>query len=243
MPKKRKSKGKAQKKKAVAATEKKEQEVSIEIEARVAKLNTDIDSPSSFDEDAFLEDAIKLAVAEKGEFRPWWHGCNHGFAPYDARVRAYIYEFAEKFDAAATRTNDLPTSLIEATNATWKEYADVRKDSAKMAMIASILIAEATQFILDGHSHGRGRMKTYTSVAYYHEQYVAVYLDKTQSSLNMRKIFELHHDNCDERTLISFLQKRIPYFCLDAKYEGIKSMKKMGICCYFKESYGEGMTK
>lgn len=230
MPKKRKSKGKVQKKKkAIAAKEKKEHEESIE--ARVAKLN--IASPSSFDEDALLEEAIKLAVAEKGEFRPWWRGCDHGFAPHDVRIWAYCNEFGVNFDAAAARTDDLPTSLSVATQATRKEFPDVANDPAKREMIASNLIAEATQIILDGHSYGRGRVRTYACVAYFHEQYIAVYLNKAQSSLNMRKIFELHHDICDERTLISFLQKRIPCSCLDAKYEAVKSMKKMGICCHF----------
>ena len=34
-----------------------------------------------------------------------------------------------------------------------------------------------------------------------------------------------------EHTLVSFLKKRIPCSCLDEKYEEVKCITKLGICC------------
>ena len=235
MPKKqRKSKGTAQKKavaakggkeRPAAAADAEEQEGSIE--ERVAKLN--IDAPQSFDEDALLDDAIKLAVAEKSSIRPCWSGCDHGFTPHDARMQAFLYDFAVKFDATADRTSDLATSLAVATNATRKEYANLVNDSAKMKAIVSVLLAKATQLVLDGK-----RASGDATFAYYFEQYIAVSLEKTQTSFYLRKIFEIHINDEHKRTLISFLRKRIPCSCLDQLYENVKDMAKMGICCNFK---------
>ena len=181
------------------------------------------------DEDAFLEKAIQLDVAEKEEIEAsnCMKKCNHGRASYDARVVEYFNTFNQEYDAAAKRTGDLGRSLEAATTVTNRKYCDVTTDLVKMEAVVSVLLSDATEAILRGDHNTAANA---ASFAYFFEQQIAVKLCKTQASVNMRKVFELHQADCDKRTLYGFLRKRISCRCLDDKYKEVKPLTKMGIC-------------
>ena len=89
-----------------------------------------------------------------------------------------------------------------------------------------MLLVNGTQHILNGDNNfARFNAK----LAYYFEEWTAVYIGKTNAVVNWTKVMEL----CvaDDHTLVQYYRKRIPCSCLDKKYKAVKSVKKMGVCC------------
>ena len=52
---------------------------------------------------------------------------------------------------------------------------------------------------------------------------------QTPASYNVPKLGETY--KADEHTLVKFFRNRIPCSCLDEKYEEMKNIAKMGLCC------------
>ena len=219
--KKRRGRGKAPRKATAVANEEEEQGASLE--AQVAKLKLEYDN---FDEEAFLDAAIKLAAAESDA--RWINGCDHG-RPVDARVLDFVRAFESPFNRVAERTGNFPTSLDNAATIISRKYNDVWHDSARINAVVSSLVSEATEEVL----RGGGSAGWYAAFVYFFEHHIAVGMNNTEeaiASLNTQKPFELHLADNSDRVLISFLRKRIPCKCLDEKYKEVKTRPKMGIC-------------
>ena len=139
----------------------------------------------------------------------------------------FVDKFHESFIDAATRgERSLPDCLIDARSATMDEFADVWHDSAKLEMAISFFLFFGTQQYLGGYY---GDACETATIARYFEQHIAVGLKQTQALHNWPKVVDTYY--ADEHTLVKFLWKRIPCSCLDEKYEEVKHITKMGICC------------
>jgi hypothetical protein len=194
------------------------------------------------DEDALLEEAIKLAAAEKealdaaaaqqkeqNEKEAAKHDnvCKHGYVANEDYfvisdfVRTYVIGY-NSVDAGAM----LSECLIAAEKATAEKYPEVWGDPSKLKQVVSYFIFRGTRAVLDGNVNNA---RFYASRACYFEEYIAVFLLKTKAKADATNVAELF--SADEHTLVKYLRKNIPCKCLDKKYKEVKSITKMGFCC------------
>lgn len=205
------------------------------LEVQMAKLKVDSSSSATqnednFDEDAFLNEAIQLAAAENDA--QWINGCDHG-RPIDARVLDFVRSFESAFKVEAGRTGVMTDAYLSAHAATSKRYADVMFDLAKVKMVVSYFLSDATEAVVGGYNNQRrGGAGWYASFVCYFEHHIAGGLrkHKIEATSTTTQMFELHNADNGDRTLISFLKKRISCSCLDNKYKEVKSLPKMGLC-------------
>ncbi len=152
--------------------------------------------------------------------------CLHGFDPGFQNCSQFTTAFYKSFDEARGSDTSLAVCLIVARHATMDEYAEVWNDDTKLESVIRCLLFFGTEEILKGDDYNA---KTAATFARYFEQYIAVELNHTQPLIRWNKIIETHH--ADQHTLVKFLRRRIPCSCLDEKYEEVKNITKMGICC------------
>ncbi len=132
-------------------------------------------------------------------------------------VQTYIHAFNSKVSALDSfKAADMATAL--------EKFDEVY--SSKLESIVSIFAAVGTKSFLGG---GNATAQLCAVISSYFEEMIAVDVEKSKAFLSWTKILEL--SGADEHTLVKFFRKRIPCACLDEKYEEVKSVKKMGICC------------
>ena len=198
------------------------------------RLNIDDDT-----EVALLDEAIKLAAAEKKAMKAAVaekeeiaksknQSCCHGCVPTLEDVRVAL-GFGETFVMALDSVKeqvDIWKLFAVAREATRVKYPEVWADPAKLKMLVSFHLYMATQSVLEGEMIVA---KTYAAMAFHLEECLAISFDKTRATLTGAKLLELHSG--DDHTLVQYLRKNIPCQCLDAKYEQVKSITKIGFCC------------
>mmetsp|Transcript_26980 Transcript_26980/g.42318 ORF Transcript_26980/g.42318 Transcript_26980/m.42318 type:complete len:171 (+) Transcript_26980:241-753(+) len=107
----------------------------------------------------------------------------------------------------------------------WMNFADVWNDSTKIELVISSLLFYGTQSILERYYDRAQKMAI---CARYMEQYVAIMFHKTQTLICWPKVEQM---SLDMHTLVKFYRHRISCSCLDEKYEEVKDITKMGVCC------------
>ena len=236
--KKKKSKAKGKKPmagtgadKAAAVGQQKKETLESEMQRlRIEKQQADDE------DDALLEQAIKLAAVEEQEMKvketemkeeeEQKDNCTHGYNPssiFQARYCAdYLKTFTESYHSA-TRGNSrdgrfksimgtLGTAVTAATSA---NFTNISRDLSNRDSVNPFCLAKGTKFILDGNCDDARLCAV-----------LAVF--NTDKLPNTRKMIELLDG--DEHTLVQFFRKQIPCSCLDEKYKEVKSTTKMGIC-------------
>ncbi len=144
-------------------------------------------------------------------------------------------KFSQIYYSFVDRGIHFAIGLKKAQIATLGEFADVWKDSIKMETAISYCLRHGTQHILEGNYDDA---RDFATFARYFEQYIAVKLQKTQPMHNIPKMYETFQ--ADMHTLVKFFRHRIPCSCLDEKYEEVKNITKMGMCCNTQCKFGEG---
>jgi hypothetical protein len=196
---------------------------------------------SQADEDALLEEAIKLAAAEKESLdaaaaeqkeqdkkvaAKHVNECKHGFVANEDHC--IISDFAITYITGYNSVGPeaiLAERLIAAEKATAEKYPEVWGDPSKLKQVVSYFIFRGTRAVLDGNVNNA---RCYAAIACYFEEHNAVYLQKTKFTHDPTKPLELF--SADEHTLVKYLRKNIPCKCLDKKYKEVKSITKMGVC-------------
>lgn len=108
----------------------------------------------------------------------------------------------------------------------YTEYPNVWNNSVSLEWIAAAFISIGTELILQ---QGTNNSNNYWCIfSEFLTQYVAVGVHKSQPLLYNARLCDLRW--ADQRRLISYVKKRIPCSCLDAKYRAWKSLPKMGLC-------------
>lgn len=235
---KKKAKGKARTKVAKAANQQDEkgrvvaghqQEEPLEKQLQQLQINGRDD-----DEDAFLEEAIKLAAAEEKnaldeaqEQRPQLSDflmCRHGVLPFSEEqiCNKFVDAYYKEFCACMKRDDSLARCFMKAREDASSKCPGVWGDLMKMEWAVSQFLSHGTNCILNENND---IARFYAVIACNFEQTIG------PKSKDFSKLFEMK--DADLHTLISFFRKRVPCNCLDAKYKEVKSMPKMGICAHF----------
>ena len=198
---------------------------------RVQRLQLNVGNSA---EDDLLEEAIKLAAAEKKKIEAAEAkiNCTHG-----AVSDEYIEGFYEAFRTAMKETRKTADDVVdlfdEVRKATVTDFSDVWTDSTKMATAVQFFVSIGVANFLRGE-------KILASInacdASFLEQFAKMKLEKTQAVLVRNRFVELLQG--DDRTLVSFYRRRIPCSCLDEIYEEVKSIEKKGLCWNLDCSHG-----
>ncbi len=115
--------------------------------------------------------------------------CVHGLGKIGSICTTFVIAFKETYSDAA-RGGAAFSSLIRAKNATWDDFAEVWKDSAKkeLARSMSYFLHCGVLGILEGSNKIACKSAVF---ARYFEQWTALKLHKTQALINLPKIEEL----------------------------------------------------
>jgi len=153
-----------------------------------------------------------------------WHGSE--FLDEMEMCIDFVVAFSDAVHDAGKRGLNESGCLLDATNATMDEFAEVWKDSAQMESAMSYMLYHGTEYIIEDNFSLARRCAV---CARYFEQYIAFELHQTQAIMHWQKIKEMSIE-CDTHTLVKFLRRRIQCACLDKKYDEVKTITKMGIC-------------
>ena len=231
MKKKKSGRGKA-KKATSSSKQKKEQHGSLDTQMEQLKIAAGDNSHANADDEAaLLEEAIKLAAAEKEALESRYFSpsqCHHGYVPGEYH---FIKGFSETFLSGFQAPGDgelLGKCMSAARNAVSEKYPEIWYDSSKLKLVISLFLTQGTEHVL------RGNLKSarfFAFLACYLEGYIAVCMEgKGVVARDEVKQIELLHADADEHTLVKYLRKNIPCSCLDEKYKEVKAMTKMGLC-------------
>lgn len=245
MPSKKKnSKGKARKAAGKGVTKHGEEDNNEQkqgtLDSQMQRLQIEGKQQAHDDEDAFLEEAIKLAAAEKKVIEEEERAnCKHGYNPsssssQDRSCEAYVQIFTTSYDAAMRGCGgDILKSIKSASDEISKQYLGEKDVDA--VCIKSWCLSEGTKFILNGnflYAHITAML------AKFFEGIIVTLNNMNKSRFLLPVPIERVVDHskmqelllADEHTLVQFFRKQIPCSCLDEKYEEVKSIPKRGIC-------------
>jgi hypothetical protein len=217
MPSKKRSKGKGKKAAGKRSVDDEQQQETLDSQMQWPQIEGK--QQADDDEDALLEEAIKLAAAEKKDIEEKERAnCKHGY-----NLSSFQERLLEDFmDAFMTSCNDKPPSggeimdyLYEAFVSTDQKHANQMLKNVEAIQLSRL--ADGTKFILDGN---------YTDARI--AAVVFSYLLELTGTPSVAQLRELC--SADEHTLVQFFRKKIPCSCLDEKYKEVKSITKMGIC-------------
>ena len=114
------------------------------------------------------------------------------------------------------------------------------------------MIGHGTKTILEGDYSptvaNSARLSAMSSCFFQQWATIVLHENETQSCnwgtfavlCDWTKMCELYDG--DEHTIVSFYRKRIQCKCLDSKYEEVKSIAKIGFCCYANCSLPDNKT-
>ena len=225
--KKKKSKGRGK------AAKKADEQRSLDTQMERLKIDKEEDSQTNADEDALLEEAIKLAAAEKEEMdaesaEKEEQVCQHGSAVETKELVFFINVFTKNFSSEVSRRGDgnLAVCTEVAINAVEEKYPNVWNNPSKLKLVVTDYLCNGTHLVLQGEF---GRARIFATMAAYLE---AVAASKSGEEVNIEtdtaKILEIF--NCDKHTLVRYLRKRIPCSCLDEVYKEVKCITRTGVC-------------
>jgi len=216
MPSKKKTK-KGPRKAAKAAKKKGDDDNKVEativvaVDSQMQRLKIQNENEQA-DEDAFLEEAIQLAAAEKKGLK-MMEKCRHAYPARSSREHTFCEVFLTTFIELALQSDD--TSGVDAAmTATEAKFPGVWKNAEKLELIKSLCFSLGAATILVEEIEGA---QCFAFAANYMEQWVDVTLHRTKAVLDPAKCVELLE--ADENTLVSYFRTHIPCSCLDEKYE------------------------
>jgi hypothetical protein len=246
--KKKKKTGRGKAKKATDSSKQKGKQQGESLDAPMEEFKIGGADSQADDEASLLEEAIKLAAAEKealksragdsNEMKRKIMRCHHGYDP--GEDHAIIYDRAQTFWSGFNSLDIGNTGkrLGAAQKAIDEKYPELWEDSYMMKMVASWFLFQGTHNLLVGKMEGA---RHFAFIACHLQDYVAVYIDKSKVIFDAAKQIELLQT--DEHTLVKYLRKNIPCTCLDEKYKEVKSITRMGLCCNPQCSLPNRMAK
>mmetsp|Transcript_15487 Transcript_15487/g.23428 ORF Transcript_15487/g.23428 Transcript_15487/m.23428 type:complete len:262 (-) Transcript_15487:33-818(-) len=159
------------------------------------------------------------------------NGCTHGWDPNkypaDHDCNKFIGGVFRTFVESTKSGFTAGFVVNEAVSFTHAIFPDVWSDSASLEWIAAAFISLGTfTSIHTGDVFLCGAAMGFSESL---KQHVACYHVGSQPLIYTAKIDDLLW--AEERRTISYLKKRIPCKCLNAKYKAVKSLPKMYTCC------------
>ena len=200
------------------------------------------------DEDAMLEEAIQLAATEKQEIekkakemeleekKEEKENCKHGFHPSSRSHEHFCKDFMQtvmdllnfaSITCPGSEHDDPLGWFMKAFDAAAEKHISWMCFNSHIIMLKSCFLAEGTKCILGGNSDDA---RIQAKITQFLEGVIATSKKVgSYSELDFTKMEEL--GVADEHTLVQFYRKQIPCACLDDKYNEVKSVTKMGLCC------------
>lgn len=156
--------------------------------------------------------------------------CDHGLHRHH-NDEGFCLGFIQAFEDANIQGVGGLDELFDTTLVAMHEnFPAVIEDVVKVEAAVSYFLHHGTRIVLEEGSNGPDRI--FASFASYLEQGLAVGYYESQTATDSQKLAELTW--ADDHTLVSFFRKRIPCSCLDEKYKKVKSITKIGLCCFPK---------
>ena len=187
---------------------------------RIAGKQEDNDN----DEEALLEEAIKLAADEEKEIaEKKKENCGHGYNPSSPYEDHFCQDFMDHFMTCFINFSEGDT-ISEA----FHSVAAKISNSPNIECIKSCFFADGTKLILDGNYDDARLHATLAKCFVMVRGRISSLHHSPAVAADVVKMMELL--DADERTLVQFFQKQIPCSCLDEKYKEVKAITKMGIC-------------
>jgi hypothetical protein len=225
MPSKRK-KGKAKGRRAVGkghadvvANEQKQVET---LDSQMQRLQIAGGKQEDNDEEALLEEAIKLAAAEEKEIEEKRkENCDHGYNPSSPSEEHFCQDFMEHFMTCFINFSEGDT-ISEAFHSVEAKITN----SPNIECIKSCFFADGAKLILDGN-YDDARLHATLAKCFI---MVRGMVSSLHHSLAVDVVKMMELIDADEQTLVQFFQKQIPCSCLDEKYKEVKAITKIGIC-------------
>eukprot|EP00984_Skeletonema_dohrnii_P006572 scaffold2353_cov93-Skeletonema_dohrnii-CCMP3373.AAC.3 len=209
------------------------------LETQMERLNIGGDSEASF-----LDEAIKLAAAEKEALesraveeeksftidirQSHTIQCYHGYVPGEDHfiindfVKTFVSGFNSRWGEAYGGEH-----IHVAHRATREQYPEVGNDYFKMKLVLSLFLFQGTQAVLEERI---GDARSFAAIAFYLEDYITFSFENEANDV-FDAVKQLELLIADQHTLVKYLRKKIPCCCLDEKYKQVKSITKMGFCC------------
>eukprot|EP00985_Skeletonema_marinoi_P012174 scaffold5829_cov129-Skeletonema_marinoi.AAC.5 len=216
-----------------------QQQGPLELDTQMERLKIGDESEASF-----LDEAIKLAAAEKEALesraveeeksftidtrQSHTIQCYHGYVPGEDHfiINEFVKTFVSGFNSLWGETY-VGETINVAHQATRKIHPEVGNDYFKMKMVLTLFLFQGTQAVLEGRISDA---RSFAAVAFYLEDYITFYFeDGANDVFDAARQIELLI--ADQHTLVKYLRKNIPCSCLDEKYKQVKSITKMGFCC------------
>ena len=153
--------------------------------------------------------------------------CTHGYET-DKICGDFVKHFLDIVDQVPMNGKPHGAFIIydSAAEASREKFPKVWRSKRKLSKIDSLFLALGTNYTLSGDIE---RARQCAASAHYFREEIEVVIDDRPIQMKVQKTAELFAS--DEHTLVRYLQKRIPCSCLDAKYQEVKGIKKIGFCC------------
>jgi len=164
------------------------------------------------------------------------HGWNHSEYAYEHDCHKFIEAALEVFQESlicrtigSSLSDRIEMSFEKTGHILVENCPKIWNDSVSLDWIASAFITIGTELVLQDATNDSYHYLCINAIAYSEclRQNVAK-LQKSQPAIYFARVDDLIF--ADMRRIISYLKKRISCSCLDAKYEEVKSLPKMGRC-------------
>lgn len=187
-----------------------------------------------------VEDFSFLLISSQLQLRREEGGCLHGWKSSYVKDPncCNVLETAINAIYISENNNDRVGGAFEAARAaTDEKFPSLYKNNAAtLEMISQALLCIGAELLLDRRSYSSLDMKAKnlfrcaTTLAFSEYLYQSIQV-KIHGSKPLLYFHKIHDLICsDQRRMVSYLRKRIPCSCLDAKFSEVKAHKKMSIC-------------
>ena len=147
--------------------------------------------------------------------------CTHGWNPSEYPHGHECHMFIE------AGLESLQNKGMFAKNMYSQKYQKIWSNSDRLNWMVSALIAIGTELVLQGAPVSCLGLEVIAHSETLN-QYLLAKVHKIQPAMNCSRILDLQH--ADMLRSVSYMKKRIPCSCLDAKYKEVKSLPKKSVC-------------
>ena len=205
------------------------------LDAQMEKLKIGGNDSQAYDEAAMLEEAIKLATAEKKKLES--EDCTHGYVPGEDHPD--VADFAEALVNGFLSVDADSIFVVKLNAAVTTVPKEAWDDTAKLELVLRSFLAIGTHLVLNNEDSVPSA-RDFAFLAFFIQKRVES-LHGGDEPFPMGKLIDLF--KCDEHTLVKYLRKNTPCDCLDEKYKEVKSIPKLTLCCYGKCSLPDRMAE
>jgi len=156
--------------------------------------------------------------------------CKHGVDCSSEDDMGLIQDFYQAWSTAfhTTHTNvTIMEKFQSAHDATIRKYYKVWSKLEMMEQVKKCSFSGGTHSIVHGilwTYYTFGKVQSTAAIACYFDQYVDVFLKKTQATMNWAKITKLRCAS-EEHTFVKYFRSHIPCSCLDGVHRELKEMR------------------